>query len=236
MGKLEKLSVVIPVGPREEAWRELLTDLAVLPSHAEIIISGATLEPKDFRSVVRSAGLVQNVKWFKSPKGRAKQLNVGAYKAHGDFLWFVHADSRISHATIQSLKKSLAKNENAIHFFNLLFLSDGPALTRINSIGVWIRSRLLRLPFGDQGLCVPKAVFGMLGGFDEEAAYGEDHLFIWHAKRKRIPLVCTGGWLFTSARKYRKEGWGTTTTHHALLTAKQAIPELFYLLKERTFL
>ena len=233
MNCIENLSVIIPVGPEEDAWKTLLTDLSVLPEDTEVILAATTESPGDLKSVLRAAGFTRNVKWLKSPKGRAKQLNAGAGAAESSNLWFVHADSHISPPSIVLLKRSIEKNEGAIHYFNLAFLNDGPSLTRINTAGAWIRSHILGLPFGDQGFCVSSAIFQKLGGFDERAQYGEDHLFIWKARQKGVPIVCTGGWLGTSARKYSRDGWSATTLRHAVLTARQAIPGIFRLLKER---
>ena len=233
MTGIKNLSVIIPVGPEEDAWKTLLADLCVMPADTEIILAAASERPKDLQTVLRATGFTRGVKWLKSPKGRAKQLNAGAKGAEHSTLWFLHADSRISSQAISSLKTSLKKNESAIHYFNLAFSDDGPALTRINSAGAWIRSHVLGLPFGDQGFCVPRSIFQKLGGFDEIAPYGEDHLFIWKARQKYVPIVCTGGWIGTCARKYSRDGWSTTTVRHAVLTAKQAIPGFFRLLKER---
>lgn len=235
MNCIKNLSVIIPVGPEEDAWKTLLTDLCVLPADTEIILAATTERPGDLQSVLRTNGFTRGMMWLKSPKGRAKQLNAGVKAAQHSFLWFLHADSRISPQAIASLKRSLEKNERAIHYFNLAFSDDGPALTRINTAGAWIRSRVLGLPFGDQGYCVSRDIFQKLGGFDEKASYGEDHLFIWKARQRGVPIVCTGGWLGTSARKYSRDGWSATTVRHAVLTAKQAIPGLFRLLKERVF-
>jgi len=235
MNFIDKLSVIIPIGPEEDAWKTLFADLCVLSENTEIIFAATTDHPGDYQSVLKAIRFTGDVKWIKSPEGRAKQLNAGAKAAQNPFLWFVHADSRISPLAVASLKRSLEKTEGAIHFFNLAFLNDGPALTRINTAGAWIRSRILILPFGDQGFCLSKTIFRNLGGFDELAPYGEDHLFIWKARRKGVPIVCTGGWIRTSARKYSRDGWSLTTLRHAALTARQGVPGLFRFLKERVF-
>src|SRR3989304_9663768 len=135
MNCIENLSVIIPVGPEEDAWKPLLTDLSVLPEDTEVILAATTERPGDLKSVLRAAGFTRNVKWLKSPKGRAKQLNAGAKGAERSFLWFLHADSHISPPAIALLKRSIEKNESAIHYFNLAFLNDGPSLTRINTAG-----------------------------------------------------------------------------------------------------
>ena len=55
---------------------------------------------------------------------------------------------------------------------------DGLAM-QLNAAGANLRSRWLGLPFGDQGLVLPRASFERLGGFDPALRYGEDHALVW---------------------------------------------------------
>ena len=190
------ISIIIPVGPEENELEALWEDLRPIEKEAELI-------------VVRGSS-------------RAKQLNIGAQKATRDFLWFLHADSRFSHNTLEALLRSLSNNPHALHYFNLRFLPDGPPQMWINEIGCWIRSRLMGLPFGDQGFCLSRINFERIGGFPEEAPYGEDHLFVWRAHQHGVPLKSTGATLKTSARKYQEQGWFHTTGLYYKLWTRQA--------------
>lgn len=233
MNPMNDLAVIIPVGPKEDAWRALLPDLAFLPSAAEIIVVGTGSEPKAFAEVAGRFHKGQTIRWLASRKGRARQLNFGVAASKKKLLWFLHADSRVEKEAIDALESSLMRFEEALHYFDLLFLDDGPGLTRINTVGVWIRSHWMGLPFGDQGFCIPRHLFEKLGGFDGKAAYGEDHLLVWAAHRNGIPLRCTGAAIRTSARRYGERGWGRATARNMILTAKQALPELAKLLGKR---
>lgn len=236
MGFLRELAVIIPVGPKESAWRALLPDLAFLPSTAEIILVGTTSEPKLLAHISGLSGEGPKVRWVKAPKGRARQLNFGASATKKKFLWFLHADSRVTNEAIEALEKSLGRSsssEEALHYFDLLFLGDGPGLTRVNAVGVWIRSHWMGLPFGDQGFCISRRLFEKLGTFDEKAAYGEDHLFVWTAHQSGISLRCTGAAIRTSARRYGETGWSKATARNMILTVKQALPELGRLIRKR---
>lgn len=195
----KNISIIIPVGPGENALEALLKDIRPIEKEAEIIVIGGS--------------------------SRAKQLNEGARKAMRDFLWFLHADSKLMPKTIKALLKSLGKNPQALHYFSLRFLPDGPPFMFINEIGCWIRSRILGVPFGDQGFCVSKKTFETIGGFPENVPYGEDHLFVWRARQKKIQLRCTGASLYTSARRYAKKGWAKLTWNYACLWTRQAWPE-----------
>lgn len=214
-----KLSVIIPVGPGELAWRELLGDLAALADSAEILlVAPAGESPADFRAA--DHGLELPVRWLEAPRGRARQQNRGAAVARGEMLWFLHADSRVPADTVRAAQHADAPG--SIGYFDLHFHDDGPWLVRLNSVGARIRSRWLGLPFGDQGLLLPRQLFDALGRFDESLARGEDHALVWSARRAGVPLLPLGAPLFTSARRYREGGWLRTTLRHARLTVAQA--------------
>lgn len=213
------LSVIVPVGPGELAWRELLGDLAALADSAEfILVAPAGESPAD--SCIADHGLELPVRWLQAPRGRAAQQNAGAAAARGDVLWFLHADSRVPAETVRAAQHAHAPG--SLGYFDLHFRDDGPWLVWLNSVGARIRSRWLGLPFGDQGLLLSRRLFHALGGFDESLACGEDHALVWSARRAGVPLLPLRAPLFTSARRYREGGWLRTTLRHARLTIGQA--------------
>ncbi|HET8657081.1 MAG TPA: hypothetical protein VFL93_16265 [Longimicrobiaceae bacterium] len=221
--ELRDVAVVVPVGPGDEAWRGLALDLRALPPEAEVVF--AATEP------VREPPA--GARWVVAPRGRALQMNAGARATRRPFLWFLHADARFAADTLPSLARALAAAPAALHYFELDFLDDGPALVRLNALGARLRSRWGGMPFGDQGLCLRRDLWERLGGFPGDAPYGEDHLLVWRARQAGARLRPTGGVLRTSARRYREQGWLATTARHLRLTAVQAWPEWVRLLRER---
>ncbi|MGE3975312.1 MAG: glycosyltransferase family 2 protein [Bdellovibrionales bacterium] len=219
---MRKLTVIIPITPEETQWRILFKDLSVLPKETNIIFVGPQ-KPTDFDTMCDKK---QNTKWVQSAIGRGHQMNAGARSSKSDYLWFLHADSRVSQKAIDSLQNILSDDPEELIYFNLLFQNDGPVLMNLNSLGVWIRSHILGLPFGDQGFCISTKCFNLVGGFCEKAPYGEDHLFVWKVRHSNLKLRCTGATISTSSRKYRDNGWGKTTLLHGYLTLKQAMPEM----------
>lgn len=232
MSSLCQLAVIIPVAPGDTAWTELILDLHRLPAESEILFVGPS-PAKVLKPLFDEFATDRKVRWLQAPMGRGCQLNAGVKATEKPYFWFLHADSRFHQSALHSLHQSLQQQSDALHYFNLAFLDDGPALTAINAIGVWLRSHLLGLPFGDQGFCLAQTLFERLGGFREDVNYGEDHLLIWQARSQGIDLRCTGGLIRTSARKYRQYGWCATTFNHLTLTAKQAFPEWIKLLRCR---
>jgi hypothetical protein len=213
-----RLSVVIPVGPGERAWRTLLGDLAALRD-AEIILVAT---PGGTPAGVEGGGPPSRVstRWLEAPAGRARQQNAGAAAAAGEMIWFLHADSRLPAASIAAAQAFVGRN--ALGYFDLRFRDDGPRLAQLNALGARIRSRVLGLPFGDQGFVLSLRTFNALGGFDESLATGEDHALVWSARHAGIPLAPLRAPLLTSARRYAEHGWLRTTLRHARLTIAQA--------------
>lgn len=199
------LSIVIPLAPAETGWRGLVETLAA--DAPELILSAAGAEEPD---------LPARVTWLGGPAGRARQLNRGAAAAGGDWLWFLHADSRLSPPAVRHVLDFIAQSPPAIGYCRLRFDRDGPAATRLNAAGANLRSRLLGLPYGDQGLCLPRAEFHRLGGFDAALERGEDLDLVVRARAAGLRMKPMGLTLTTSARRYRENGWWTTTWHHQL--------------------
>ena len=230
---LADTAVVVPVAPGDDAWRELLDDLVALPPGTEILFAGTEPPAPDAHGILTGRLAGRPWRWLAVPRGRARQLNLAAEATRRTHLWFLHADSRFTGDTVPRMRAALVAAPEALLYSDLGFLPDGPRAVRLNALAVRLRARWLGMPFGDQGLCIAREAFARLGGFDEAAAYGEDHLFVWRARRAGIALRPTGGTLLTSARRYRERGWARTTARHLWLTARQALPEWLALLRDR---
>lgn len=199
-----QLSIIIPLAPDETQQQQLLADLATNSLQAEIIQT--------------------------SEENRATSLNLGAKQAMGQWLWFLHADSRINQDNLRALENSLNQDQDslALHYFDLGFKDSGPLLNS-TALGATLRSRLLGCPYGDQGFCISKQLFLDLGGFPENRLYGEDLLLVWRAHQTGVPLQRIPSTLFTSARKYRQQGWLKVTLLHQWYWLRLSLPELFKL-------
>ncbi len=217
---MTRLSIIIPVAEQETAHSDLLHELQALPADSEIIL----VRPEG-SSVAIPNGLTFSPRLLSSRKGRAEQMNTGAQAAAGQFLWFLHADSRLAANTLERLYKAMTEHPDKLIYFDLRFLADASRLMPLNTLGVWLRSRLLQTPFGDQGFCLHRNIFHRLNGYPEGQAYGEDHLLVWRARQMGVKLLPAGAVLYTSARKYQKNGWLHTTLLHQYLWLKQAWPE-----------
>lgn len=211
MAAFSDLSIVIPVGPEDDAWRHLLNELADFGQEPEIILSACRPQPADIE-------LPGHARWFCAPQGRAHQLNSGASQSARGYIWFVHADTRFTPGVKAAVQHFIEADGQGLGYFRLVFADDGPGLTRLNAWAANFRSRCFGLPFGDQGFIVRKSVFRHMKGFDETIALGEDLDFVVRLQTAGIPLQALSAELITSARRYRHHGWLSTTFRHLWLT------------------
>lgn len=211
---LSQVSIVLPVGPGDRAWPPLYAALHEHAAAAELLPVFADDDPQPAPTDA-----------LRASKGRAHQQNAGARAARRPWLWFVHADTRFTPETLPALRAFLERNEPALGWFRLCFDAEGPKplqwAMRANAAGANWRSRRFGLPFGDQGLLIPRSEFDRLDGFDPALAIGEDHALVWRARRAGLPLREIDAALVTSARRYAERGWLRTTLRHWRLTVDQ---------------
>lgn len=131
---------------------------------------------------------------------RGAQLAAGAAAAEGDWLLFVHADSELSPDWCDAVSAALS-NDGA-YYFDLRFRANGFA-AKVVSGWANLRSRVFGLPYGDQGLLVPRALYDQVGGYPDIPLM--EDVAIARALRGRLrPLGAT---VTTSADKYQRQGW-----------------------------
>ena len=222
------LSIIIPLAADENCWKDLLLDLAGLQAQAEFLLvynNDAALQ-----SLLQfKQGSTLNIHLIRSESGRAKALNAGGNAAKGQFLWFIHADTRIKAAAIKTLLHQIQSthHEPRLYYFLLTFASNKRTWRwrmACNSLGLNFRSRVLLSPFGDQAFCIDKTSFQQVGTYSETVKYGEDHCLVWACHLQGIAVQALSASISTSPRKYIKGGWIKITLLHNLLWFKQWLP------------
>ncbi|MEJ1994646.1 MAG: TIGR04283 family arsenosugar biosynthesis glycosyltransferase [Limibacillus sp.] len=166
----------------------------------------------------REAATAAGCRFLEAPRGRGSQLCAGAGEAAGAFLLFLHADTRLGDGWAKEAEAFMDATGPAgerAAFFKLAFDEPGESARRTAGLANW-RARSLGLPYGDQGLLIPKAFYEALGGHPDEPLM-EDVALVRKIGRKR--LTAFESWAVTSAERYRKGGWLKTALRNlALLT------------------
>ncbi|RAP37743.1 hypothetical protein DID80_03505 [Candidatus Marinamargulisbacteria bacterium SCGC AAA071-K20] len=168
----------------------------------EIIIANASKNTPQYPQINQSVSVVQ------SSRGRGLQLNYGAKQSAGDILWFLHADSKVLPSAIATIKKNLSQTVNA-GAFTLCFDSRSLYFKVISTCGT-LRSKLTRIPFGDQGIFIKKTLFNSLGMFPEQPLM-EDIALMKKIRKNKKKVIILNEKLFTSTRRYIDKGQLKTT-------------------------
>lgn len=222
-----KLSLVIPVGPNDAAWRQIRERILSISASKSEVFEWIWSLPEQGAAELAQLSLKANEKIVTGPLGRSKQLNLGASEAKGSWLWFLHCDSQIEVEHLDRALVEVLANSNQICFFDLQF-DDSSLLLKLNELAANWRSRQLGLPFGDQGFLMSRRSFYEIGGYDEEVPFAEDLRFIVRAKiLSGIECRPLNMNLLTSARKYQDRGWLQTTLLNQYWTWKIVTEERF---------
>lgn len=130
---------------------------------------------------------------------RGGQLRRGCAKAQADWLLVVHADTVLAPGWTGPVMAHLRGQKAG--WFQLRFDSTGAA-ARIVAGWANMRSRL-GLPYGDQGLLLPRTLYQSVGGYPDQPLM-ED---VWMARALKGQLTGIDAQAVTSAEKYARGGW-----------------------------
>lgn len=199
IGGAPRLSVIIPTLNEQDAVGTLLNDLSRLRSagHELILVDGGS---QDATATIAEP-LVDRV--LSAPPGRAAQMNAGAQIADGDILWFLHADSGVSHEAASAVLTACAAG-HAWGRFDVR-LSGPQRLLRVVEAMMNLRSRFSGIATGDQGIFVTHALFTEVGGFPEILLM-EDIALCRALRRKAAACCIRQPRLVTSSRRWESQG------------------------------
>lgn len=203
------LTAVIPVLNDTDAAERLIRQIGPDPQVELIIVDGGL----DAR-LERVAGTRPGTRVLRTSAGRARQMNAGARDATGEWLLFLHADSQLPSGWRHAMAAIPA---DAVGGWFRFALDDGAWQARVIERLVGWRVQLMRLPYGDQGLFVRRAVFNDMGGF-ADLPFLEDVDFVRRlvgaGPVAELPLS-----LQTSARRWRRDGWFRRSARNSLIVS-----------------
>lgn len=207
---LVSVSVVVPVYRDSEPLAAML-DATEWAGAEVIVVSGA-----DDSTVEAVRRRHRDLVWTKAPHGRARQMNAGAAIARGEWLVFLHADSRLPRGWRAAIDDAARQGNVALGCFRFA-LDSRSWFARAIELGVRARVAIAGLPYGDQALFVRRSRFNGTGGF-ADLPIMEDVDLVRRMRREgtlfrsKMPVV-------TSARRWERDGWVRRTARHLMLIA-----------------
>ena len=196
------LSIIIPTLNSNLSLGRTLDAIAAAKSKiaCEVIVAdGGSIDETRFTATKGEAIFLE------FQRGRGRQLADGAAAAAGDWLLFLHADTRLGAGWAPAVEAFIADPENRFRAGYFRFaLDDEATAARLLEYAVAGRSRLFGLPYGDQGLLIGRGFYERLGGF-KRIPLMEDVDMVRRIGRRHLAALDVVA--LTSAERYRRDGY-----------------------------
>lgn len=202
-----RASFIVPVRNEASNIATLLADLKYrYPQFERIVVDGGSTD----ETVALAMPLCDQL--LVGPPGRASQMNLGAQVASGDYLFFLHADTRLG-ASADVLEATIA--EQPEWGFCRVRLSGQKRVFRVIEWFMNVRSQFTRVATGDQMIFVRSSVFSQRGGFDAIPLM-EDVALCKRLRKIAAPYLLTQP-VLTSSRRWEERGIARTVVRMWLL-------------------
>ncbi len=196
-----KLSLIVPM--LDEARGIVATLAALQPLRADghelIVVDGGSRDA----SIALAQPYADRV--IAAPRGRARQMNIGAAVAQGDVLLFLHADTRLPEDAASRIRTALRSRLWGRFDVDI---EGRPGMLRVVAEAMNWRSRLTGIATGDQAIFVSRTAFSAVDGFPEQPLMEDIEL----SKRLKNlgPPACLRARVTTSGRRWEENGvWRT---------------------------
>ena len=194
---MSKISIIIPTINEANNLPLLLSDLSTIHKEGEIIIVDCGSKDRTIYVAKIYGAKVYNSK----ERNRGLQLDLGAKNSKGEWLIFLHADTRLTHDWFKKINSFLKGNKNSIYYFEFK-INHKKIIYRVLEILVNFRSKFFKQPYGDQGLIIHRTTYLKNNGF-RKIHLMEDIDFLRRLNNKKnlrqlnLPI-------FTSSRKWER--------------------------------
>lgn len=193
-----KLSIIIPTLNAQTDLPVCLDAIQSEAANAEIIVAdGGSVDAT--RQIAVDAGCSIS----SAVAGRGGQLHAGANEATGDWLLFLHADTRLEKGWRNALEAFVRNGTDKAGYFGFR-LDDKNWRARVLEFIVYWRCKLFALPYGDQALFISSKAYAELGGY-KPIPLMEDVELVKRLGRRRLVMIDHRA--VTSAAKYQQSGY-----------------------------
>jgi rSAM/selenodomain-associated transferase 2 len=198
---MHSFSIIIPVLNESSVINHTVEQVCRIGSgfDMEVIVIDGDSQGRTI-NVLRNSEIIKGI----SPRGRGEQMDKGASFAHGEILLFLHTDTELPANALRTISTVMGDKEYAGGAFDLGIKSARP-IFRLMEKFVHVRTRLTRIPYGDQAIFLRKEVFDKMKGF-KKIPLMEDVEFMKRIKRSGYKIRMIPQKVKTSPRRWEKEG------------------------------
>src|SRR5437773_595117 len=192
-----QFSIIVPVFNEAPLIRRFLAHLRERAPGAEIIVA-------DGGSTDGTVDLAANLcdRLVQSQRSRAHQMNSGADAAHGEILWFVHADAELPSECLDEIAR-IMHDSNVVGGYFRIRLPRG-LVYRLTDTFAHYAGILLRMRCGDHGIFCRRTAFVDVGGFPKVPLMEDVEFF--RRLRRCGRVVCSDKRIVISPRRYEAIG------------------------------
>ena len=194
---MSKISIIIPTINEANNLPLLLSDLSTMHKEGEIIIVDCGSKDK----TIDIANIYGAKVFISKERNRGLQLDIGAKNSKGEWLIFLHADTRLTHDWFKKINSFLKGNKDSIYYFKFK-INNKKIIYRILEILVNFRSKFFKQPYGDQGLIIHRTTYFKNNGF-RKIPLMEDVDFLRRLNKKK-DLKQLNLPIFISSRKWER--------------------------------
>jgi rSAM/selenodomain-associated transferase 2 len=200
-----RVSVVVPTLNEERLLPATLESVRREATEVLVVDAGST-------DRTREVAAVAGARVVEGPRGRGLQLDRGAREARGEWIVFLHADTRLEAGWAAAV---LGLDEEVVGGAFRFALDTARPGRRYVEWAVALRCRLFGLPYGDQAIFCRREAYQPAGGFPPEPLF-EDLAFVLRLRRLgRTVLLAPRA--TTSARRWERNGALVTTLRNNAL-------------------
>ena len=192
-----RISVVVPVLNDAVALRRLIDDLRGSGMEVVVVDGGSEDATVDVASGADRS--------LSASRGRGTQLDAGVAAANGEWLWFLHADTRLTDELVTDLVGGL--DQPGWGFFAVRL--DGISWAyRMIERAMSLRSAATGIATGDQGIFVHRDLLAAIGGVPPQPLL-EDVEMCRRLRRLAKPRRISAP-LIASSRRWERNGIART--------------------------
>jgi rSAM/selenodomain-associated transferase 2 len=208
------ISVVIPTLNAQAGLTATLS--ALVPATVQGLIREVIIADGGSSDATADIADVAGANFIRGKSGRGAQLASGADEARSKWLLFLHGDTVLQAGWEAEASKFMERVDAgarplAAGAFSFA-LDDFGARPRMLEAIVGLRCALFRLPYGDQGLLIPKQLYNSIGGY-RPLPLMEDVDLVRRLGRKRLVMMRSKA--VTSAERYKRDGYVARMTRNA---------------------